>query len=190
MTENSIIIVSGLPRSGTSMMMRMLEAGGLAPFVDNIRTADEDNPRGYYEFEKVKQLERDTSWLQDARGKVVKVISKLLQNLPPDYEYKIIFMHRKMEEILASQRQMLIRRGKPTDAVSDEKIAEIYEKHLQDVRVWIDRQENMQVLHLQYNAILENPVAHAQQINAFLGGGLEEEQMVRAVDRALYRQRG
>lgn len=189
-TGNTVIVVSGLPRSGTSMMMRMLEAGGLAPFVDNIRAADEDNPRGYYEFEKVKQLDQDKSWLADARGKVVKVISKLLQNLPDEFEYKIIFMHRKMEEILASQRQMLIRRGKPTDSVSDEKIAEVYEKHLREIRAWIDNQDNMQALHLQYNEILENPVVYARQINEFLGGGLDETQMVRVVDRTLYRQRG
>jgi len=119
MDRDTILIVSGLPRSGTSMMMKMLEAGGMAVLTDNIRTADQDNPRGYYEFERVKQIEHDTAWLPEAQGKAVKMIAGLLKHLPADYVYKIIFMQRDMDEVLASQRQMLVRRGKPTDCASD-----------------------------------------------------------------------
>lgn len=101
-----------MPRSGTSMMMKMLEAGGMKILTDSQRTADEDNPKGYYEFELVKLIQRDKSWLPRAKGKVVKIISELLKNLPPDYQYKAIFMRRNLAEILAFQRQMLIRRGR------------------------------------------------------------------------------
>src|SRR5262245_30589474 len=111
MISDVVTIVSGLPRSGTSMMMKMLEAGGLDPVTDNIRTADEDNPKGYYELEKVMELKNDKSWVPDAKGKVIKVISALLQDLPGDHAYRVVFMQRNMHEVLASQRQMLIRRG-------------------------------------------------------------------------------
>jgi len=113
--ENQIIIVSGLPRSGTSMLMKMLEAGGLEILTDEIRKADTDNPKGYYEFERVKKLETDNIWLPEAKGKVVKIISMLLQHLPLNYVYKIIFIKRDIHEVLASQKQMLVRRGEPTD---------------------------------------------------------------------------
>jgi hypothetical protein len=107
-----IVVVSGLPRSGTSMMMKMLEAGGIPVLTDYEREADEDNPKGYFEFERVKNLkDGDDAWLPQAKGKVVKVIAALLTDLPSSYEYEVIFMRRAMPEILASQRQMLIRRG-------------------------------------------------------------------------------
>jgi len=131
MNKKIITIVSGLPRSGTSMMMKMLEAGGMEILKDEIRKADEDNPAGYYEFEKVKELKKDVSWLENAKGKSVKIISSLLEHLPEKYTYKIIFMHRNMEEILNSQRQMLFRRGEATNEVSDEKMGKMFLKHLQ-----------------------------------------------------------
>jgi ubiquinone/menaquinone biosynthesis C-methylase UbiE len=185
----AITIVSGLPRSGTSMMMAMLEAGGMQLLVDNIRTADKDNPRGYYEFERVKRIQHDQSWLKDGRGKVVKIIPELLKHLSQDYTYKVIFMRRKMEEILASQRRMLIRRGEPTDKVSDERMTELYRKHLRWVEDWIDEQPNIEVIYVSYNEILENPVEHARRINQFLGNTLNVENMVDVVDPTLYRQR-
>ena len=116
LSKNAITVVSGLPRSGTSMMMRMLEAGGMPVMTDNIRTADDDNPRGYYEVERVKKLkDGDVAWVKEARGKAVKVISYLLEFLPSDQQYFVLFMRRNMQEVLASQQQMLIRRDKPTD---------------------------------------------------------------------------
>ena len=188
--EPVVVIVSGLPRSGTSMMMKMLEAGGIPPLTDEIRTADSDNPKGYYEFERVKKLdEGDTAWLEEARGKAVKVISALLKHLPQGYTYKVIFMRRKMEEILASQRQMLIRRGEPTDAVSDEELTELFRRHLAQIQAWIDSQPNVEVVYVSYNEVLENPVEQAEMINRFLGDRLDVEQMVGVIDPTLYRQR-
>ncbi|GAB4535362.1 MAG: hypothetical protein Kow0063_19600 [Anaerolineae bacterium] len=189
-SESAVVIVSGLPRSGTSMMMMMLEAGGIPPLTDAIRTADNDNPKGYYEFERVKKLdEGDTAWLEGARGKSVKVISALLKHLPAGYTYRVIFMRRKMEEILASQRQMLMRRGEPTDKISDEELAELFQRHLAQVQAWIDGQPNVDVLYVSYNEILENPRQQAERVNRFLGGGLDVEQMAGIVDKKLYRQR-
>ncbi|HEX32114.1 MAG TPA: sulfotransferase family protein [Candidatus Acetothermia bacterium] len=189
MKEKTITIVSGLPRSGTSMMMMMLQAGGMETLTDNIRKADEDNPKGYYEFERVKDIEHDTSWLPLAEGKVVKMISALLRHLPDDYEYKVVFMQRKMEEILASQRRMLIRRGEDPDAVSDDKIAEISRRHLQQVEEWLHDQPNIGVLYVRYNEVLDDPRRQATRISGFLDGRVDPVRMVQAVDKRLYRQR-
>jgi len=189
MNRESITIVSGLPRSGTSMMMKMLEAGGMQALTDNIRTADEDNPKGYYEFEQVKQIEHDQSWLQDARGKAVKMISALLKHLPSNYTYKVIFIRRKMEEILASQNQMLVRREKASDAVDDEKMAALFRLHLQQVTAWVTKQPNFDIIYVNYNEILQNPVEQMSKINQFLGHTLDTENMAGVIDQALYRQR-
>ncbi|MBI3653125.1 MAG: sulfotransferase domain-containing protein [Acidobacteria bacterium] len=187
--DNAIIVVSGLPRSGTSMMMKMLNAGGIEPVTDNLRTADEDNPKGYYELEKVKQLDKDNSWIGDCQGKALKVISMLLKPLPATQHYKIIFMRRKMEEILASQRQMLIRRGQ-ADTIPDVRMAEMYQKHLKDIEAFIEKQPHMECLYISYNEVLENPAANVETVNRFLGGHLHTAAMLEVVDRALHRQRG
>jgi hypothetical protein len=185
-----ITVVSGLPRSGTSMMMKMLEAGGLPPLTDHLRTADADNPRGYYEYERVKKLrEGDVDWLPAAEGKVVKVIAALLPGLPRHYRYRVIFMRRAMPEILASQRQMLIHRGEDADKVSDEAIARLFEKHLAHVDAWLRGQPNIERLDISYNGLLEEPRLYATQINRFLGGMLDIERMVQVVDLSLHRQR-
>jgi len=188
MNNQTITIVSGLPRSGTSMMMKMLAAGGVEPLTDNLRTADEDNPKGYFEFERVKQIEHDKSWLEDAQGRVVKLISALLKHLPSSYRYKVIFMRRAMPEILASQRQMLIRRGEPADTVPDEKMAAMFEKHVAQVESWLAVQPNVDVLYVSYNEVMKDARPHAERINVFLGGALKVDEMVSVVDRALYRQ--
>ncbi len=185
----NITIVSGLPRSGTSMMMKMLEAGGISPLTDKIRTADEDNPKGYYEFERVKKLrEGDTQWLPEAEGKVVKIIAALLTYLPPDYEYKVIFMRRNMEEILASQAKMLKHRGKEQE-VDNEKLAELFAKHIPEVKAWMASRPNLAYIEVDYNDMLEDPAPHVQTINEFLGGELDQEKMMGVVDPDLYRQR-
>jgi hypothetical protein len=186
-----VTVVSGLPRSGTSMMMRMLDAGGIPPLMDEIREADKDNPKGYYEFERVKKLdEGDVAWVEDAQGKAVKVISALLKYLPDGYTYKVIFMRRKIEEILASQKQMLIRRGEPTDSVSDEELTELFGKHLEQIQAWIDEKPNVEAIYVGYNDVVENPFEGSERINRFLGDTLDVEKMVGVVDQALYRQRG
>ena len=185
-----ITVVSGLPRSGTSMLMKMLEAGGMPPLTDNLRTADDDNPKGYYEFERVKKMpDGDLSWVEEAPGKAVKVISALLEHLPQGYSYRVLFMQRKMEEILASQHKMLVRSGKPTDKVSDEQLAEMYAKHLAKVKTWVNEQSNFTVLYLDYNGILADPQHQSSKINHFLDDSLDSQKMAGMVDPDLYRQR-
>ena len=189
MHQKPVTIVSGLPRSGTSMMMKILKAGGMKILTDEIRTADEDNPKGYYELERVKQLEHDQAWLEDAGGKAVKIIAALLKHLPSDYTYRVVFMRRRLEEILASQKKMLVRRGEPTDTISDEKMAELFRQHLKRIETWLDERLNIKVLYVNYNEVIEKPVEHAQRINQFLGNTLNVENMTGVVDKALYRQR-
>jgi hypothetical protein len=185
-----IVIVSGLPRSGTSMMMKMLEATGLEILTDNLRTANENNPKGYYEFERVKGLKAgDFDWLSEAQGKVVKVISALLEYLPNQYPYQIIFMRRNMDEILSSQRQMLIRDGKQDDPVNDGKLAELYENHLKKTETWLEQQPNIHTLYISYNQILGDPEPDLNRINQFLGGNLNMKAMLQVVDQNLYRER-
>jgi len=189
MAHDFITLVSGLPRSGTSMMMKMLEAGGLEVLADHLRTADEDNPEGYYEFERVKKIEHDQAWLEDARGKVVKMISALLKHLPPTHRYKVVFMRRNLEEVLASQRQMLIRRGKPTDTTSDGKMSELFTTHLRRVEDWLAEQPNVEVLYVSYNELMQAPEAHCAEVVRFLGLALDPSRMGAVASGTLYRQR-
>ena len=189
MAKDVITIVSGLPRSGTSLMMQILEAGGLAVLKDDIREADADNPKGYYEFERVKQVAQDQAWLQDARGKAVKMVSALLLDLPDTYTYRVIFMRRKMEEILASQKTMLKRSGKPVDAVGDDKMAALFRKHLSQVEKWISEQPQVQGLYVSYNELMADPIKEIERISQFLGNELDAKRMASVIDRTLYRQR-
>ncbi len=184
-----IIIVSGLPRSGTSMMMKMLEAGGIPLLTDQIRQADEDNPKGYYEFERAKKLpDGDTAWLPEAQGKAVKIIAALLMELPSDYSYRVLFMRREIREVLASQSKMLERRGEEK-SVDDDTMAVLFQKHLQQVEAWMQSQPNLQYLDVDYNAMVRDPWPQIKAINRFLGGELDEEAMATVIDPQLYRQR-
>lgn len=188
--DKTIYVVSGLPRSGTSMMMKMLEAGGVTPLIDNIRTADDDNLQGYYEFERVKAMkEGDVAWISEAQGKVIKVISALLESLPTEYNYKIIFMEREMMEILASQRKMLERRGKPGNPAEDGKFSELYGKHLDKVKAWLATKPNMKVLYVRYNDMVGNPADYAKKVSEFLGAVVNVEAMVKIPQEQFYRQR-
>ncbi len=184
-----ITIVSGLPRSGTSMTMKMLEAGGIPPLTDQIREADEDNPKGYYEFERAKKLkDGDTAWLPDAQGKVVKLIGALLVELPPGYTYRVLFMRRNIREVLASQSKMLERRGEESQ-VDDGTMAALFEKHILQVEAWMRKQPRLRYLDVDYNAMLADPRPQVEAINHFLGGNLDTEAMLAVVDPQLYRQR-
>lgn len=185
----AITIVSGLPRSGTSMMMRMLHAGGIDVVADHLRQADEDNPKGYFEFERVKHIKDDRSWLADARGRVVKMVSMLLYDLPGDTNYRIVFMRRAMNEILASQKVMLERMGKGGD-FDIEEMAALFSKHLAEIEAWLTEQKNMQILFVNYRDVLDAPQPTANAINSFLGGSLNVPAMIEVVDASLYRQRG
>lgn len=188
--SKKIVVVSGLPRSGTSLMMAMLDAAGFPPMQDHIRQADPDNPKGYYEFERVKKLpDGDTRWVRDAKGKAVKVITMLLEHLPPKFKYDVVVMRRDIGEILASQRKMLERRGEDPDKVSDAEMAELFEKHFDQVMAWIRQQENIRFIEVNYNSLLENAEEEIAKVNHFLGGSLDQEAMLSKIDPKLYRQR-
>jgi hypothetical protein len=187
----TVIVVSGLPRSGTSMMMKMLEAGGLQVLTDNIRVANEDNPKGYYEFERVKKLpEGDTAWLDQAAGKVVKIITQLVVHLPDSHSYRVLVMRRQISEILASQARMLERRGEAGGDVSDEQMTALFEKHLKQVYAWMDQTPHVEYLDVDYNQALADPIPTIERIQAFLGGDLDTAAMAQVVDPGLYRNRG
>ena len=185
-----ILVVSGLPRSGTSMAMKMLDAAGLSTVSDGIRAADEDNPKGYFEDERVKNLHKDVdkAWLRNSRGKVVKIISFLLSHLPEDNNYRVIFMRRDLQEVLASQSKMLERRGEASDT-SDEKMLELWESHLWRVNWLIKKKPHITALELQYKSVLENPRSEAARIRDFLGLPLGIDKMAAVVDTNLYRNR-
>ena len=187
--SDPIIIVSGLPRSGTSMTMKMLEAGGVPPLTDQIREADVDNPKGYYEFERAKKLkDGDTAWLPDAQGKAVKLIGALLVELPPKYDYRVLFMRRNIGEVLASQSKMLERRGEE-NKVDDGTMAVLFEKHVSQVEDWMRKHPGLNYIDVDYNAMLVDPHPQVEAINKFLGGNLDTEAMLAVVDPNLYRQR-
>jgi hypothetical protein len=189
MPGHFVTIVSGLPRSGTSLMMQMLAAGGMQVLTDGQRSADQHNPRGYFEFEAVKHARTDHSWLAQAEGKVVKVVHLLLPYLPVDREYRVIFMQRELIEIIASQRAMLQQQGRPAANLPDSKLAEIFGKQLAEVRQWLSQNPNFRVLHLQHRDVIEMRLTGAQQIATFLGGDLDPKRMAAAVEPNLYRQR-
>ncbi|HTP00259.1 MAG TPA: sulfotransferase domain-containing protein [Anaerolineales bacterium] len=185
----TVIVVSGLPRSGTSMMMKMLAEGGLPVLTDSIRSADEDNPNGYFELEVVKQLaDGRKEWLKDADGKLVKVISALLEHLPPEHHYKILFMERQIPEILASQRKMLERRNE-TSTISDEEMEAQFREHLKVIKYWLARQPNMEVMYVDYNRMLADPAQYVPKIAGFVERSLDQEKMRAVPNAQLYRNR-
>ena len=184
-----ITIVSGLPRSGTSMMMQVIEAGGVPALTDNLRTRDEDNPQGYYEYEPVKKTREDPSWVPGARGKVVKMVYRLLYDLPGDQEYRVIFMRRNIDEVLTSQKKMLQRSGKPGAAISDERLKELFLAELDKFDRWIAEQKNFSIIEVDYSDMVASPATQCKRINEFLGGVLDSDRAAAAVDPSLYRNR-
>lgn len=186
-----VIVVSGLPRSGTSMAMQMLAAAGVAAVTDGVRKPGEDNPKGYFEDERVKDLhqeEQDGRWLRDARGRAVKIISFLLKDLPETNNYKVIFMRRELPEVLASQQKMLERRDEPNE-IEDEKMLEIWKDHLWKVNYLLKHADHFESLEIPYKEVVDNPLEQARRIKEFLGLPLDPEKMAGAVDAKLYRNR-
>ncbi len=185
-----IVVVSGLPRSGTSLMMKMLSAGGIPPLTDELRVADRDNPEGYYEFERVKQLDKgDTAWVEEADGKAVKVISFLLKHLPAGFPYQVVFVRRHMAEILASQRKMLVHRGEDPNKMDDAQMAAVFEKHLQQIDLWLRNQPNIELLYVHYSDIMSDPLVEITRLQRFLGRDLDAQGMLETVNPGLYRNR-
>jgi len=186
-----VIVVSGLPRSGTSMMMKMLSACKIPLLVDNLREPDEDNPKGYYEFDRVKDLESDNSWLKLACGTAVKIVSPLLQHLNMDIgiKYRIIFMLRNIDEILASQKKLADRLGHAESNIDDSMLKQNYSVHLEQVKKWLEQQKNIDILYLNYAHVVDNPVSTIESIVDFLGIALDDHDIAEVVDSTLYRQR-
>jgi hypothetical protein len=190
-----IIIVSGLPRSGTSMMMQMLGAGGLPLVTDGRRTADESNPEGYFELEAVKDLDKperrgDLRWLAEARGRGVKILSPLLAYLPDSHHYRVIFMQRPLAEVIASQDVMLARAGEPTDVTPQTRVADAYESHLRTVHALLARRPCFDTLFMNYRDVIADPRAAADRIRRFVGSPpLDPARMAAVVNERLYRQR-
>jgi LPS sulfotransferase NodH len=187
-SQDSIIVVAGLPRSGTSMMMRILDAGGIPALTDQIREADVSNPLGYYEFEPVKRTKTDASWLLNARGKAVKMVYRLLYDLPSNYNYRVLLMQRTLAEVLSSQRAML-RHQQNDDAVEDAQMVNIYKRELANLESWFQKQANFSKLDVSYNELVKNPAPQIAQIADFLGGSLDRQAMAAVIDVNLYRNR-
>jgi len=185
--SSEIIVVSGLPRSGTSLMMQMLDKGGIEIVTDQLRTADPDNPKGYYEFEPAKSLKEDSSWLPSARGKAIKLVSMLLYDLPASERYRVLFMERDLEEVIHSQEKMLERLGRT--AVPSSQMVQSYRLHLDKLNRWMEQQTSMSVLRIGYRDLVTNSSPWIQKINNFIGGTLNVEAMANAIDPNLYRNR-
>jgi hypothetical protein len=169
-------------------MMRMLELGGMPVLIDEVRGADIDNPRGYYEYEAVKALKKDASWVAESSGKAVKMVYLLVYDLPPGVQYRVLLMNRNIDEVLASQKVMLERLGK-TSTIADEKMAALFRNHLVKFAAWVKERPNIQVLEVNYNEMVADPAPIVAEISRFLGGGLHAEAMARAVEPGLYRNR-
>jgi hypothetical protein len=182
-----IIVVSGLPRSGTSLMMQMLDQGGVEVVTDHVRAPDTDNPRGYYEFETVKRVKQDVAWLPATRGKAFKAVSQLLYDFPASERYRIVFMERDLDEMLRSQEKMLVRLGRtPAPA---EKMKQSYQTHLERLYAWLAEQSHFATLFVHYNDLMAMPGTQANRVNDFLDVNLDVEAMIAAVDPTLYRNR-
>ena len=183
--KGQITVVSGLPRSGTSLMMQMLDKGGATMLTDGKREADISNPKGYYEYEPVMSIHKDNSWLGKAKDKAVKIVGPLLQHLDPTYRYKVIFMTRDLNEVIKSQRVM---QGKDPETLPL-KLLESYNKLLKKVQLWDGKEPGVEMLYVNYKELLDNPAPILDQIEAFMGVDLDKDQMAGCIDKSLHRNR-
>jgi LPS sulfotransferase NodH len=184
-----VTIVSGAPRSGTSLMMQMLGAGGMELLTDGARRADRDNPRGYFELEAARRLPTDAEWLEQAVGRAVKLVHVLVPRLPDDRSYRILLMRRDWREVLASQRVMLEHQGDAPEGPSEERLAEIFDAQLAEVERWVALRPQTELIDVDYNKLVRDPVRAARRIADFLDGVLDPDDMAAAVLPSLYRQR-
>ena len=190
MDENKyIIVVSGLPRSGTSLMMQMLQAAGIPVLIDDHRPPDESNPKGYFEFEPVKSLAEDASWLPLAKGKAVKIISHLLPYLPEHFQYKIIFMNRDLKEIIRSQNKMLDRFGKAKGELSEAKLAERYALHLHQIHQWLKQRPDITFADISFNHLIQSPEKEWPKVQRLLNLTVSPRQVLRVIEPELYRSK-
>ncbi|MEO8592225.1 MAG: sulfotransferase [Candidatus Solibacter sp.] len=183
-----ITIVSGLPRSGTSMMMKMLESGGIPPVTDDFRKADDDNPNGYFEYEPVKRLRQESSWVETACNKALKVIYVFLYDLPPGQRYKVIFMRRNLEDVVASQKAML-RHRQEADRMTDDQLMTTFAGQLARLDDWIRRQPDFTIRYVDYDDVVADPYRASAEVAAFLDTTLDVPAMARSVHPELHRNR-
>ena len=184
-----ITVVSGLPRSGTSLMMQMLAAGGIEPLVDSNRAANADNPRGYFEYAPVLRLRDEASWFPSAVGRAVKVVYALLKELPEEVEVRVVFMRRDLGEVVASQRAMLMRSGNSVDDLPPDRLIRIFQTQVDETLAWVSQQPRLRLLEVEHANAIRDPVSVAHAVDVFLGGGLDLRAMAAVPDPALYRQR-
>jgi len=188
-SQPAVIVVSGLPRSGTSLVMQMLQAGGVPVLTDGLRTPDDDNPRGYLEYEPVKRVKSDKTWLEQASGKAVKIVHLLLPDLPNDREYRVVMLRRDPREVVRSQTAMLERSNRRGASLSPEKLMAVFEAQMSQVRQWLASQPNFRVLEVDYAEIIRDPTAQAGAMTAFLEQDLDIDAMAAVVDSRLYRNK-
>jgi hypothetical protein len=172
------------------MMMRMLAAGGIPALTDSQRPPDAHNPHGYFEYSPVKRLAEDASWIEAARGQAVKIIYRLLMYLPPRMSYRIVFMERDLEEVFASQRDMLCAQGDAAASQESARLIPAFAAELRVVKDWLARQPNMPVLAVPYAEVVRDPLTWTHEVSRFLGAGMDEAAMAATVDPSLYRHRG
>ncbi len=186
----SVTVVSGLPRSGTSMMMRALASGGLAPLTDHLRQGDARNPHGYFEWEAVKTRDGYLGWMDQARGRAVKLVSRFIQYLPATHGYRVLFMHREIDAVIRSQRDMAEHHsGQAWGAREAQDLARLYREHVAEVLAWVRQRPNMQLLELDYQRVLQDPHGEFARVAAFLAPqSLALAPMVATVDRGLDHQ--
>jgi len=185
--RNSVTVVSGIPRSGTSLVMQMLRAGGLPLLCDARRPPDVHNPRGYFEYEPVRRSREDASWLAQAAGRGVKVVHALVAELPEGPAYRLVLLHRDLREVVASQAAMLAGRAPP--GPSSERLVEIFAAQLAELERRLAARRDFRVLHLEHRQLLAEPRRAAALLADFVGAGLDPEAMAAAVDPSLYRTR-
>ena len=183
--ENQVTIVSGLPRSGTSLMMQMLDKGGLDILQDQLREADISNPKGYYEYKPVMSLYKDNSWLSKGQDKAVKVVAPLLKYLDSTLRYKIVFMRRDLNEIIQSQQKMIGKSEQEFPVTLYNK----YQKLLANVTLWDKSEPGVEILYVNYTDVLESPAIELARIEKFLGIAINKQEMINCVDVSLYRNR-
>jgi hypothetical protein len=187
--EESLVVVTGLPRSGTSALMQMLAAGGVKILSDGLREADEDNPRGYLEFEPVKNLLKDSKWLFQSRGQAVKIVAPLLAALPAGLACRVILCERDLDEVLDSQERMLTRRNQPTVATPERRriLKDEYARTLARVKLMLARRPDTGLLVVEYGDVVSEPRAAAERLAQFLGQELDAARMAAAIDPRLHR---
>ncbi|MFN9371733.1 MAG: sulfotransferase, partial [Planctomycetaceae bacterium] len=186
--DQTVMVVTGLPRSGTSMMMQMLQAGGIPVFIDDHRPADESNPRGYLEHERARKLATDQKWLGEAQGQAVKIVAQLLPHLPQNYKYRLVMMHRPLQEIISSQKKLLARLGKEGGQIADEALQKTYRQQVRQVRALLSHYQQkgvLDVIDVKYHDVLRDPQGVARELAAFLGEGFDADKAAWAVDPTL-----